>query len=132
MSLSNQEIFDTVSKHLLAQNRKCKDSKGRYRYHYKQLRCAVGFLINQEYEEQVHRNGQGLPVSEYPVLDALKKSGVITDHDMRNAARHTASTRYTLLESLQDLHDYYHPNQWKKELSVIANMYDLQPTHQGT
>lgn len=89
MPMTNQEIFDTVAKHLFAQGKPALDDYGACVYRGENgMRCAVGCLITDE---------------EYS-LDMEYKSAKTVVRDWGIEAIHPGS--FDLAESLQKVHDY--------------------------
>lgn len=125
MTLSTQEIFDKVSNHLLNQKKQSKRHTGNCVYFGpKGLKCAVGALIKEEaYDPLIDSDDEGdISVCSPRVLKVLKKSEVISSHDVRSVN----SSRINLLLDLQTVHDELHPNQWKKALNSVAKLHKLQ------
>ncbi len=104
--MTNQEIFDKVARHLLAQGELstlCDMSTRAYRGVDGRM-CAVGCLIMDEhYDPEL----EGRTVVSEPVLEALELSGVDVD--------------YALLTKLQWCHDRVLPALWRKHLALIAS-----------
>jgi hypothetical protein len=112
--MTDQEIFDKVSAHLLQQNKPAmEDDSCRYRTS-DGLSCAVGCLIAPEvYSEDL----EGQLTCSYAVRAALRDSGIGTTYKT-----------LTLLCRLQGLHDKVSTHQWPEELPKIAKEYNLE-TH---
>lgn len=103
---TDQEIFDRVATHLLAQRRKSVKfstvNGKKYRYcQYRSpqgLSCAVGCLITDgAYSDYIENR----PADDDDVIKLLNESGVFVNDT-------------NLLSSLQALHDNTHPNGWRK------------------
>lgn len=113
--MKNQEVFDTVARHLLTQKEPSqdKDSGGMMRCMYRGprgLKCAVGALIPDEcYFESLESKA----VMHSEVLRVIRSLG------MYRAA--------PLLADLQRLHDDREPSQWREGLRNIARGYRLSP-----
>jgi hypothetical protein len=112
--MTDQEIFDKVSTHLLQQNKPAMED-GRCRYRTSDgLSCAVGCLIAPEvYSEGLE--GQGVVALD--LRAALRDSGIGTTYKT-----------LTLLSDLQDLHDRVPTHLWPAKLNLIAKRFDLE-TH---
>ncbi len=120
--LTNQEIFDKVAKHLLAQNKQSRrdtcyttmTSACLYRTPGG-LKCAVGCLIDDEHYDQ---NCEGVSVSKLvatgpkviTLRESLERSGV----DIHN------EDTQELLRQLQILHDQNEPQTWGNGLLAVA------------
>lgn len=115
-----QEIFDRVSKHLLAQNAKSerKGYKGGMLCAYRGNNgksCAVGCLIaDKDYNEDL----EGLSVENHKVQDAL---GEVLATDTR---------ALDLLSQLQLMHDRYSTGLWPIRLGYIAEEFGLKGVRQ--
>lgn len=107
--MNNQEVFNKVYRHLIAQNCKAK-SYHRCAYRSKNgTKCAVGCLILDPYYDPIFE-GQA-PLS--PLLtNALEKSGV------------TAKSM-DLLYELQRIHDNRPVEQWPRALAQVAEKFGL-------
>lgn len=109
--MQNQEIFDKVAAHLLAQNAKAQCDLGSGNLGCVYLdpttghKCAVGCLIPAD---NYHPNMEGR--SPY---DLQRNYDLFTDVDEE------------LLNDLQRTHDEYDPDEWKDQLHIIAKDYDL-------
>lgn len=114
---SEQEIFDIVVKHLLKQMNKSekKCSSGHMLCLYRSpegLKCAVGALIpdslyKEEFDDQGYENG-------------LDIEGMIIDYDLFDKKYEN------FLKKLQNIHDNCNVEQWRAELSDLADEYDLE------
>lgn len=111
--LTNQQIFEKASMHLLTQNNRA-GSSTQCMYHARDGRmCAIGVLILKENYTPLLE--QRLVTSDI-VLLALKKSGVnIYDN-----------STYNLLVDLQQLHDVENPETWRKCLVTLSEKYSLK------
>jgi hypothetical protein len=130
MPMTNQEIFNRVSKHLLTQRKKAKQRNGLCVYRVGSLKCAIGALIEDKYHDEYldssDANSRSLP--DPSVLKALLASKVISNYDIRVRD----SSRIILLHDLQEVHDYHRPNQWQKQLVIVAELFNLDPSIVGT
>ena len=127
MPLSNQEIFELVSHHLLKQG---KPSRYKYRSRYLHpdgLMCAVGCLFRIEHYDPIidSLSEGGHTVCDPRVLKILKNSEVISSHDIRDSS---SSRRVALLFELQRVHDYVKPKEWRKALANVSAAFNLDPT----
>lgn len=111
-----QEIFDTVSVHLLTQNKKSQESSFYSSCLYRGpngLKCAVGCLIKDEFYN-IHIENYSSDAE--CVIKALGQSGIIIDDEITE-----------ILYDLQDIHDTCLVNNWHKLLYLLALDYDLSP-----
>lgn len=108
-----QEVFDQVAKHLLTQMKKsasesASDSKDYCMYRgFDGTKCAAGCLIaDDEYKlEFENHNWLHLSGSNYLVPE---------EHCY-------------LITKLQDIHDYYKPEDWRVKLNNLAKNNHLKP-----
>lgn len=122
--LNNQQIFDKVAKHLLAQGRASSVTtelfdKSHTRCLYRGpdgLRCAVGAL----FPDNVYRTSlEGLAASSARMAIALRAGGIEVSTENRH-----------FLKDLQDAHDEcltVSMDAWKEQMLVIAHAYALDP-----
>jgi hypothetical protein len=109
--MTNLEIIDRVTSHLLAQGVRAEDpnasTPSKCRYRHGNLKCAVGFLISDEhYRPQL----EGYGVATLEVLRAVEDSlGTSVDED--------------LLSQLQAVHDTNFPDNWEFLLKEIRDEY---------
>jgi hypothetical protein len=113
--LSQQQIFDKVSTHLLAQNKRSsfiKDSGQEYcRYRQDGLMCAVGCLIpDDKYEPEMENQLVEAP----RVLNSLTAIVDVKDDEVIG-----------LLVKLQEIHDNTSPPEWFEHLGSLAGRYSL-------
>ncbi|MES0134486.1 hypothetical protein NKJ88_05915 [Mesorhizobium sp. M0016] len=109
---ANQEAFNIVATHLLAQNAQAKTDLGSgcpgcvYLDPNTGHRCAVGILIPADkYTSVMEGKSPG---------DIQRYHGLFTD------------VSEALLDDLQSVHDDYHPDQWKEQLYGVAKGYHLR------
>lgn len=111
--LTNQQILDKVSLHLLTQNStaavngscRCRTKSGKS--------CAVGCLItNKLYTKEIE--GTTVYDNQDILSNILKKSGI------RRAS-------FPLLEHLQGIHDGHYVKNWKSDLLETAKQFKLKP-----
>jgi hypothetical protein len=122
-----QNVFDTVAKHLLTQNKRSEntivqedgiaDTICAYRGE-NGLKCAIGALIKDEFYQPSLENQT--PASNQ-VQNALKASGIEVGEDF------TAESNYWFLQELQMVHDDFDPKNWLVELNQLASNYGLKP-----
>ncbi len=121
--LNIQEIFDTVTTHLLTQRAKSAvpntdgekygESKLTCLYrHPDGLTCAVGCLIKDEFYET---RLEGLRTTSDDVLRSLTDSGVDVDSDNVRS----------LLRELQGVHDDEPVEEWDLQLSRLQSYFQL-------
>ena len=108
--MTEQEIFDKVTVHLLTQNLKSRETPWGGKCKYRDDRghkCAVGILIPDElYKPEMEGFTYAALRRGYPELGFMDWST-------------------TLPTALQMMHDGKEPYEWKKELRSIANGYKL-------
>jgi hypothetical protein len=112
--MTDQEIFDKVSAHLLSQGKRAMEA-GECVYRTADgLSCAVGCLIAPEaYSEGLEGKG----VVDLRLRAALRDSGIEPTYETM-----------ILLSELQDLHDRARPDRWPDHLNLIAKRRNLE-TH---
>ena len=107
---SRQEVFDFVVKHLLTQNKASNlyDENGLLlgcAYRGKDgMKCAVGCLIPDHlYDENMESNDYETVMNKYGF----------------------SSAHHEILSKLQTIHDMSYEDEWKEDLEVMANEFDL-------
>lgn len=110
--MTDQELFDKVSRHLLTQAAKSVDSFSRERYRGDYgFSCAIGCLIpSDRYLKQFEGRSIGDPEE-----TSLRVAAGISE-DQTNMAL-----------SLQLSHDSYSVPQWPGRLRHVANTFSLSP-----
>lgn len=118
-SVSKQETFDAVARHLHAQGEKAVDAYGDCQYRTGSgLRCAVGALIPDDaYSVEMEENGIR---SEYFRNTRLGAELNVTERLMSELG-HDLS----LLHSLQTMHDFAEVTEWPDRLRSIAYIHDV-------
>jgi hypothetical protein len=114
--LTLQEIFDTVSKHLLTQKERSFDPVNNWCMYRgpRGLKCAVGALIPDDlYDESMENENVSHLFSSH--RDVIVGSGI--DADSFDADR--------LLCELQFLHDGEPPSGWESALKDLALRFNL-------
>lgn len=116
---TNQRIFNKVAKHLLTQGTRsmgysAKADRNICRYRNADgMKCAVGCLIKAKvYREELEYKG----VEEDIIQQALEDSG----YDM------SENSTQSLLDKLQEIHDWNDPSHWKTDLIELATKFDLK------
>lgn len=94
-----RKIFNTVSKHLLTQNRKAVNDVGNCKYRYGNLKCAAGCLI---------------PDSDY----VFSMEGFAVSN-LEYFTNRFDELEIRLLEHLQMIHDRYPVEKWKSQLEEL-------------
>ena len=113
MTMSINEIFYKVEKHLLKQNEQAK-VRNRCKYRTSSgLSCAVGCLIPDE----MYRNKiENRPVGDLPLNILEPIVGV----------QYTKRERkLNLLDDLQEMHDTILPEKWPTVLADIKNAFNI-------
>lgn len=114
--LTNQEIFDRVSKHLLTQNAVSTHFPSRRSSRCAYLasdgkKCAVGCLI---------------PKTEYtPEMEGCSVKALFELFPDKMKACKLSEGSFGLLVTLQRVHDGCIVHEWKKELQMVAEDYHL-------
>ena len=128
MSLTLQQIFNRVAKHLLTQKQRCVRSPNdaglalcAYR-NESGLACAVGALIPDKLYKPIMDNGgdTGIAANKH-VQRALVKAGVMSSTRKDDPA-------VPLLHDLQCLHDSNTPGYWPRGLHEVAKEHGLNTT----
>ena len=102
---SPKEVFEHVKSHLLAQNKKSMDRLS-CKYHFKDLRCAAGCLIDKtEYMHRFENRSWG---------DLITK-GLVPDYHGH------------LIYGLQNIHDAHYPEFWASELDKLEARFRIEP-----
>lgn len=112
-AMSDQEVFDTVAKHLLTQGEKCLMPGSSKDCAYRsiqpdghELQCAAGCLIEEdEYDSDL----------EGKAWDDLVYAGIVTDAHMG------------IIRNLQSIHDEQGPSSWRFSLMNFAIDHNLDP-----
>jgi hypothetical protein len=114
MTMSMQQIFTKVSKHLIKQNATCMDGDTcSYRNELGQS-CAVGCLIpDADYRKRL----EGCSTTDDRVMEAL--------HSVIGVDPASRINKLALLAELQDVHDDYKPTAWAKRLEWVRRAYNL-------
>ena len=118
-----QEIFDTVSVHLLTQNKKSQESSFYSSCLYRGpngTKCAVGCLIKDEFYDSSLEN---YIADSFCVINALELSGIVISEEIE-----------CLLVGLQNIHDTQEVSDWPnlltnkgKEFNLDTSIIDLIP-----
>lgn len=111
----NQEVFDRVRAHLLAQGKKSLiiEDDGRRSCRYRGpdgLKCAIGCLIH---DEAYTPDLEDRHVRRLRVMRALEESGVMC-------------TDLCLLSDLQSVHDGIAPSEWAGALAEVGKRFGLK------
>ena len=110
--MNRQEVFNTVSRHLLTQMKQAKNEKGMCLYQTNDnLKCAVGILIPDGHPAQNVFIELTSLIMMYPDLKEIL--GIKNNLDLK------------FLTLLQVLHDTHLPVDWRKELKKEAERFEL-------
>lgn len=120
--MNEQQVFDKVARHLLAQNQvSMKHNKCLYR-HPDGLMCAVGCLIPDDlYKVSIETSA----VNTLTNTMTMQLLGYTPTEITRLAEAGINSDNLMLLERLQTLHDSATPELWRAELLNIAQLFML-------
>ena len=118
-TMDNQEIMETVAKHLLKQGRRSLDADGRCMYRAPNGdKCAVGCLLPDDLYDV---SFEGVPVPSQ--WNDKTASGLA-----RAIAGVVSGSSFPLLAALQLVHDTIAPENWSVELSNTAIKFNLKVT----
>jgi len=107
-----QTIFNTVSKHLLKQNKVCENNFSCAYRGPNGLKCAVGVLIKDKHFKKIYNNDG---IYHDGVIKMLTLSGIPTDKES-----------LIFLTNLQRIHDTGEVENWKTKLKNTAKAYNLK------
>ena len=117
--MNNQEAFDKVYAHLMAQKKQSaiKTEKGQIFCKYRSpdgLKCAIGCLISDhDYDKEM----ESIPVRS--LIDDVRFINKPSIKSLKEADR-------DLLYRLQAVHDLHDPDKWEAELRNIAYFWRLK------
>lgn len=119
--LSVQEAFDQGARHLLRQNEKAfEDGKSRYRTR-EGLKCGVGcFIPDAEYRPEFEGVGIGLSGPGHVEHDRAEDVRALR-RVLKKVAPH-----WSLLTSLQSIHDFRDVCDWPSRLKVTGKSFKLK------
>lgn len=119
--MTNQEIFDTVYRHLLSQGKRAKTEDGDCVYRTEDgAKCAVGCLIPDElYMSDIETASAELAA--LGVRDGARERFLGEIFDEIGIPKESAY----LLGALQGVHDHEHPDEWQQALEFVAEKYGL-------
>jgi len=111
--MSNQNIFDKISRHLLAQNKQSLnlDLSSVYKDIYGN-KSAIGCLINDKLYDKY--NLKNICPSTEILIQIINESGYQIDEKI-----------FDMIIVLESLHDCREPKDWPKRLKQIAKEYNL-------
>lgn len=104
---TDQEIFDTVAKHLLTQNERASNNGACMYRAPNGCKCAVGCLIPDELYSP-YFEGQNVMGSQ-----------------IRNLLIGLGYMNFNFLLALQQVHDYDYEEDWAEKLTELAERYHL-------
>jgi hypothetical protein len=120
--MTKQEIFDKVSKHLITQNRKAMDRNECQYLAPDSTRCAVGCLIPERlYSSRI----EGCIVSCLVTKTSQNREAPYTILSNILTEIGIEEVNYPFLASLQNIHDYAAPQEWKHKLTNFAEEHSL-------
>lgn len=114
---SRQEVYDTIARHMLSQNRRCVNDRGDCKYLMHDdagvLRCAAGCLISSDRYTPAMENKRW---NDLTMAAGGRGFGFSTNH-------------LQMIQALQDIHDckYIPPSEWPGELRTYAAENNLIP-----
>ena len=119
--MNNQEIFDTIAKHLLTQNQKSLDNTGKCVYKSALgLSCAVGCLLKDK--DTTDYEGIGVDDLRNALMDRNHKN---LYQDLLSVGIPDTDEAFNLLAELQVIHDSFQPVKWQYHLKVLAEQQGL-------
>lgn len=107
-----QEVFDTVAKHLLAQNEQSKEGTTCLYRGPKGTKCAVGCLIPDEMYDEV--------------FNSLSLESLLCSSRVTRPLRDFLQLYAELLKDLQFIHDSTLPQYWRGQLRDSASELALE------
>jgi hypothetical protein len=111
--MTDQEIFDTVAKHLLTQKAKALSENGTCAYRGENgTKCAVGCLISDE--------------DYFPSIEGKVVTGLFRDFGEKPAINQLKSNEILLIK-LQSIHDKWPVSEWPNCLAALARRNVLSP-----
>ena len=131
--MTRQEIFDTVARHLLAQNKKSLNGATCvYRDGYG-LSCAIGCLIaDQHYTPNIESHTLRLDISHDNAnfgsdrqAHSSEKQGALVRAISDSIGRDLTFEDRRLLVKLQNVHDCWAPRDWHLRLTQLADLLSL-------
>ena len=109
--LTNQQMFDRVSVHLLKQDKAARVKDNCAYRGENNLTCAIGSLIpDKVYLPKFEGNTCGMLIEVWP--RAMSRCGI-------------GKRNLDLANRLQIVHDSYAPDEWPAELRFVANEFNL-------
>lgn len=110
--MTNQEAFTKSAEHLLQQGVRSLGISGKCLYYGPgKVKCAVGALIPQEAYRSEFEN--------------------MSLQEIANRVEELQGAAIYLLRDLQCIHDTVEPENWRRELNIIARQYKLQGVPAG-
>ena len=129
MSMSTQQIFNTVVEHAKKQGAKCDDKSGTCYYRHPSgsgLMCFGGVLIKDDHYSVALENKAA---DSWAVLEALFLSGVLGDATaISDDDSGVESPEVKLIRRLQVVHDIIPVGEWSTAFEDIAMDYQLEYT----
>lgn len=118
--MNKQEIYNKVKAHLLSQNKKSLAGKScRYR-DYVGRKCAIGALIPDAlYSLDMEGQSIGALLLEFPGLCE------VFGMEPLEAQADYAREDVLFLQELQSVHDIASVRDWKEQLAMVADAYEL-------
>jgi hypothetical protein len=118
--LSNQEIFDKVSKHLLTQMKKSMSGETCLYRGPNGLKCAIGALIPDEFYDEAMESSCAFPKTPHH-QDAMSRAALRVGRLSGYLPVAGWDKEYSdFLDALQNIHDSFEPEQWKEKLQQFA------------
>ena len=121
--MQQQEIFDTVVRHLAKQGKPAMNAVGKCLYRGPDgTKCAVGFLIPDDiYVPEMDQGSLGMLLG---VVELISKFKTLPDFFRINTS---------LLSELQAVHDHQPQDAWNRndlveQLHILAERYELNDT----
>lgn len=126
---TKQEIFDTVTAHLLKQNEKALVGDNCVYRGSKGLRCAVGCLIPDGLYDPIIE-GYAVPI--HSTTEPASSLGIRKMDEILSASGIEGLDERSLLLRLQDIHDVCAVEHWARRLKELAHKFGLEYHGKGT
>lgn len=118
-----QQIFNKVAKHLITQNKKSKLGRNCAYRTENGLSCAIGCLISDKLYKSSGLEKAECDGHTFDLNGLSSHFPGVYDSIVDNNNRFTS---HNLLDTLQMIHDWEHPNAWRKSLIHVAKTFGLR------
>lgn len=114
--MNTQEVFTKVATHLLTQKVKAKSGQTCAYRSGDGLKCAVGCLIEDD---------EYMPEMEGHIVEGLFTLAKTSDNSKLKSFYERLGQHQRILTDLQDVHDAWNTEDWRRGLHEVANTYGL-------